>query len=61
MFITTSGVSSRAIAEVEKYQGKIILIDDIRLTELVLEYGVAVQKAKVFTLYEVDEDFVEES
>ncbi|AZR01624.1 hypothetical protein V3M68_05265 [Trueperella pyogenes] len=37
--------------------GRIVLIDGIKLTELMLAYGVGVQKAREFTLYEMDEDF----
>lgn len=60
VFITTSTFLPRATATAENYpHGKVVLIDGIRLTRLMLEYGVAVQPRKQVTLYEVDEDFFE--
>lgn len=60
VFITTSSFQKKAILTAEGYRhGKIVLIDGIRLTELMLDYGVAVQKAHQFTLYEIDDDFFE--
>lgn len=62
MFITTSDFQPRAVTTAENYRhGKIILINGIKLTELMLNYGVAVHQAKQFTLYSIDEDFFEES
>lgn len=58
VFITTSSFQKKATAEGYRH-GKIVLIDGIRLTELMLDYGVAVQKAHQFTLYEIDDDFFE--
>lgn len=50
--------SPRAAKTAAGYRhGKIVLIDGIKLTELMLAYGVGVQKAHEFTLYEMDEDF----
>ncbi|WP_256282710.1 restriction endonuclease [Brevibacterium sp. HMSC07C04] len=61
VFITTSSFQDKARRTAEGYRhGKIVLIDGIRLTELMLDYGVAVQKAHQFTLYEIDDDFFEE-
>ena len=40
--------------------GRIVLIDGLRLTKLMLAYGVGVEKAHEFTLYSVDEDYFEE-
>ncbi|QOR45972.1 restriction endonuclease [Trueperella pecoris] len=58
VFITTSTFQPRAIKTAAGYRhGKIVLIDGIKLTELMLAYGVGVQKAHEFTLYEMDEDF----
>ncbi|APT84399.1 restriction endonuclease [Corynebacterium aquilae] len=57
VFITTSGFSDGAIREANNYRGNIVLIDGIRLTSLMLAYGVAVQKVKSISIYKVDEDF----
>lgn len=60
VFITTSGFSVGAKTEAASYKGKtIVLIDGLKLTELMRSYGVAVGKRKEFTLYEVDDDFFE--
>ena len=62
VFITTSDFQPRAVTTAKNYRhGKIILINGIKLTELMLSYGVAVHQAKQFTLYSIDEDFFEES
>ncbi|MBV7295419.1 restriction endonuclease [Corynebacterium sp. TAE3-ERU12] len=61
VFITTSSFQPAAVRTAERYRhGKIILIDGLKLTSLMLSYGVAVHKKREFTLYEVDEDFFEE-
>lgn len=59
VFITTSTFTEHAQSEARSYRGKIVLIDGIRLTALMLAYGVGVQPFKAFTLYEVDDDFFE--
>lgn len=61
VFITTSSFLPCAIKTAEGYRhGKIILIDGIKLTSLMLSYEVAVHKAREFTLYEIDDDFFQE-
>ncbi|MEW6899291.1 restriction endonuclease [Trueperella pyogenes] len=58
VFITTSTFQPRAVMTTARYRhGKVVLIDGIKLTELMLAYGVEVQKAREFTVYEIDEDF----
>ena len=59
VFITSSKFTGDARHTAEKYNGQIVLIDGIRLTSLMLDYGVAVQKIKEFPLFAVDEDFFE--
>lgn len=62
VFITTSDFQPRAVTTAKNYRhGKIILINGVKLTELMLNYGVAVHPAKQFTLYSINEDFFEES
>jgi len=61
VFITTSHFQPGAIRAAERYRhGKIVLIDGIKLTNLMLSYGVAVHKSREFTLYEIDDDFFDE-
>lgn len=58
VFITSSRFAPAAQKAAAGYRhGRIVLIDGITLTSLMLSYGVAVQKAKELTLYEVDDDF----
>lgn len=61
VFITTSRFTSGAVEAAANYRhGTIVLIDGVKLSALMLDYGVAVQKAHEITLYELDEDFFEE-
>lgn len=39
--------------------GRIVLIDGVRLTQLMLAHGVGVHAVRTFILYEIDEDFFE--
>ena len=59
VFITPSKFTEDAKRTALKYNGEIVLIDGIRLTSLMLNYGVAVQKTREFTLFEIDDDFFE--
>lgn len=61
VFITTSTFLSAAKEAAAVYpHGTIILIDGLQLTSLMLDYGVAVNTARQFTLYEIDDDFFED-
>lgn len=61
VFITTSDFQPAAKKHAENYRhGKIVLINGIKLTELMLSYGVAVHKKREFVLYDIDEDFFDE-
>ena len=61
VFITTSRLTNGAVEAAANYRhGTIVLIDGVKLSALMLDYGVAVQKAHEITLYELDEDFFEE-
>lgn len=59
VFITTSTFSDGARQAAHESHGAIVLIDGLRLTELMVNYGVAVRKIDEFTVYEVDDDFFE--
>ena len=61
VFITTSTFQPAAIRTAGGYRhGRIVLIDGIKLTSLMLTYRVAVHEARTFTLYELDDDFFSE-
>ena len=61
VFITTSTFLPKAVETAERYRhGKIVLIDGMKLTTLMLDYGVAVHKHREFTLYDIDDDFFDE-
>lgn len=60
VFITTSRFTKAAREASDQFQGRIVLIDGIRLTALMLRYGVGVQEQQKFVVYSVDQDFFEE-
>ena len=57
VFITTSKFSQDAETAASQFGGKIVLVDGIRLTALMLQYGIGVQPARQFTMFTVDHDF----
>lgn len=57
VFITTSSFSPAAIEASKQFGGKIVLIDGIRLTSLMLRYGVGVELREQFTVFDVNQDF----
>lgn len=58
VFITASTFAPAAKETARNYRhGKIVLIDGLELTSLMLRYGVAVHKTREFALYEIDEDY----
>lgn len=57
VFITTSGFSSGA-KDFAKSQG-IVLIDGIKLTELMMQYGVGIEVAKIYKQFRIDNDYFE--
>lgn len=60
VFITTSDFQPAAVASAKSFSNvKIVLINGIQLTALMLRYGVGVHKTRAFTLYEIDEDYFE--
>lgn len=60
VFMTTSRYTpdARAYAEGEA-QDRLVLVDGVQLTTLMLNYGVGVQPKQTLTLLEIDEDFFE--
>jgi restriction system protein len=57
VFITTSTFSPAAREAAKQFGGKIVLIDGIRLTSLMLRYGVGVEVSQAFQIFEVNQDF----
>lgn len=60
VFITTSRFTPAAQTAASQLNGRIVLIDGIRLTSLMLRYGVGVEPRQQFTVFEVNQDFFEE-
>ncbi len=59
VFVTTSTFDESAIKKAHDAHHTIILIDGIKLVELMYQYGVGVQIQNVYEVKEVDEDFFE--
>ena len=59
VFITTGRFSKGAVEYAEIVPTRIILIDGIKLAELMIRYGVGVQVRQTLQIVEVDEDFFE--
>lgn len=59
VFVTTSGFSSGAREYVEQIPSRVVLIDGIRLAELMIHYQVGVQVKRTFAVVEVDADYFE--
>ncbi|MGK0720757.1 restriction endonuclease [Leucobacter sp. W1478] len=57
VFMTSSRFSPAAREAADQFGGKIILIDGLQLTSLMLQYGEGVESKAAFTLYSVDKDF----
>jgi len=57
VFITTSSYTSEAIAYAGSVQHKVILIDGLKLTELMIEHGIGVSEVKKYSLKKIDYDY----
>lgn len=60
VFIATSRFTPAAKDAARQFQGRIVLIDGIRLTALMLRYGVGVEERQRFTVFSVNQDFFDE-
>lgn len=60
VFITTSTFSPAAHEAARQLGGKIVLIDGIRLTSLMLRYGVGVEERNTFVVFDINRDFFDE-
>lgn len=59
VFITTSTFTAHAISYASSVQSRVILIDGIRLADLMIKYRVGVQVKESYDVVELDEDFFE--
>ncbi|WP_420546830.1 restriction endonuclease [Curvivirga sp.] len=57
IFFTTSKFSSAATDTAEKLNMRIVLIDGVRLSKLMIQYNVGCREEEILTLKKVDEDF----
>lgn len=58
VFITTSRFSSEAHDYVARIEKKIILIDGLRLAELLFDHGVGVRTKDTYEVKELDEEYL---
>lgn len=61
IFITTSSFSEQALNYVRMIDSKIILIDGVRLSDLMFEHSVGVSTAGIYELKKIDSDYFEEN
>jgi restriction system protein len=59
VFMTTARFSKEARAYADSVPTRLILIDGVRLTGLMIRYGVGVQVKDTYRVVEIDEDFFE--
>ena len=57
VFVTTGSFSAHAVEYVRHLSQRVILIDGLRLTELMMQHGVGVRVTRVIEFKRVDEDF----
>ncbi|WP_432887976.1 restriction endonuclease [Kribbella sp. CA-245084] len=61
VFITTSRFSADAVDFARSITPRVVMIDGVRLGELLVTHGVGVQERQVFRVVETDEDFFDEA
>ena len=60
VFITTSSFTKEGKKNIEKQQQKYVkLIDGELLAELMIKYGIGLEKIQTYTVYKINEDFFE--
>src|SRR5262249_40538647 len=59
IFITTSDFSREAQEYVAKIESKIVLIDGLKLAQLMIDFGVGVTTEKIYEVKRIDSDFFE--
>lgn len=61
VFITTGSFCSEAATYVEHIDPKVVLIDDRRLAELMIDFEVGVTTARIYSVKRMDSDYFEEA
>ena len=59
VFVTTSEFDESAIQKAREAHHTIVLIDGLKLSSLMYEYGVGVQVQNIYEVKQIDEDFFE--
>lgn len=57
VFITTSAFTKDATEFVERVEGKIVLIDGVRLADLMIDFNIGVTKVASYELKRIDSDY----
>jgi len=60
IFITASSFTKEALEYTPKNETKIILIDGIQLSELLIEYNIGVSNQQIYEIKKMDNDYFEE-
>ena len=60
LFITTSRFSREAQEYIERIDSRLVLIDGLKLVELLYEHNLGLRKEKVFEYKKIDDDFFED-
>jgi restriction system protein len=59
VFLTTSSFSSEAIEYAASIDAKIVLIDGIKLSQLLIDFDVGVSSSQTYTIKRIDHDYFE--
>jgi len=59
VFLTTSNFSADAIAYARTIDSKVVLIDGMKLSQLLIDYDVGVSTAQTYTIKRIDTDYFE--
>ncbi|MBI3461978.1 MAG: restriction endonuclease [Planctomycetes bacterium] len=60
VFITTSGFSRDALEYVETIDPKVVLIDGLRLAQLMMDFNVGVSRSQLYEIKRIDSDYFAE-
>ena len=61
IFITTSRFTPEAVTYADRVAARVILIDGLALSGLMVRYNIGVQDQQTYVIKRVDEDFFDES
>ena len=60
VFITTGSFTKEAQEYTNQIERKIVLIDEIRLVELMIDHGIGVETAHTYVVKKLDQDYLVE-